>query len=128
MKHVAALLFLALSAGPAIAALAPEYYEEARANAASVVVIDIERVRTPPLWRATGDCVVEGRVAAVERGALHAVGDAISVRVPCRRPNADIPAGGVQWEEMGALKRSERGRAWLTPDGALALYQYEIVN
>jgi hypothetical protein len=123
----ALILAVVSFAAPAFAALAPEYYEQARANADSVVVVRVERVAGLALMRASGDCRVSGVVEAVERGSRHSVGDALSIVVPCRRANAQIPASGVQYEEANELRRSRWGRAWLDANGELALYQYDIL-
>jgi len=62
-------------------------------------------------------------VEAVERGERYGVGQSIAIGAPCRRPNAQIPASGVQYEDAAELRRSRWGRAWLDPHGELALYQ-----
>jgi hypothetical protein len=119
----ACVLFLA---APASAALAPQYYQAARDEAADVVVIDVRDVDAPPPWVGHGECVVEGVVAAVERGAAYTVGQAIKVTVPCMRSGRDIPAGAVQWKRIADLRAARAGRAFLN-GGALALYQYDIL-
>ena len=111
----------------AFAALPPQYYDEARANAESVLVVQIDRTLGLPIMRGYGACRLSGRVAAVERGARYSVGEAVTISVPCRRQNAQIPASGVQYEDVGELRRSRWGRAWLNANGELALYQYEIL-
>ena len=124
-----ALLLLAaiFTTVPAFAALPPQYYEEARANAESVLVVRIERVTGLPFMRWYGDCEIAGVIETVERGSRHRAGEVIHISVPCRRQNAQIPASGVQYEEVSELRRSRWGRAWLNADGELALYQYEIL-
>jgi hypothetical protein len=115
-------------AGAAHAALAPQYYEEARRNADSIVVIHISEVDDLPFSRGYGDCTVRGRVAAVERGSRYAANQRIEITVPCKRNNAAVPASGVQWQDVRDLRRYRWGRAWLTPEGELALSQYEILR
>jgi hypothetical protein len=121
------LLAAIFAAVPAFAALPPQYYEEARANAESVLVVRIERTAGLAFRRGYGDCHVFGVVEAVERGSRYSAGDAVRISVPCRRPNAQIPASGVQYEEVAELRRSRWGRAWLNVNGELALYQYDIL-
>jgi hypothetical protein len=116
--------FFAVSAH---AALEPRYYEEARQNADSVVVVRVERVAGLPFWRGYGDCRVTGRIEAVERGSRYAIGERIVIATPCHRAGAEMPTGGVQYKEHGELRRSRWGRAWLEADGSLALYQYDIL-
>lgn len=122
-----AFLFVTALATAAQAALSPQYYEEARNTADSVVIVRVDGVRQAPRSKGFGDCVVYGRVAGVERGDRYAAGDRISIDVPCRRPNADVPASGVLYENALELGRSRWGRAYLTTEGELALYQYDIL-
>lgn len=122
------LLALAALVDGAQAALAPQYYTEARTNADSVIVIRIHEVDGLDFSRAYGDCRVQGRVAAVERGSRYAVGQLVNIAVPCMRNNAAIPAGATQWQDYRDIRRYRWGRAWLTPEGELALSQYEIVR
>lgn len=112
---------------PAFAALPPQYYEEARANAESVLVVRVERTAGLAFMRGYGDCRVSGVVEAVERGSRYSAGDAVTISLPCRRQNAQIPASGVQYEDVSELRRSRWGRAWLNANGELALYQYDIL-
>ncbi|MFG1399352.1 hypothetical protein [Roseixanthobacter pseudopolyaromaticivorans] len=116
----AVLLGLAL---PAQALLAPHYYEQARKEAASVIVIAVRAV-TPPS-SAYGACQVHGRVQAVERGAAYAVGQDVSLAVPCRTAGAQPPLGGMIYQDVDALRATPFGRAYLDAQGALALSQYE---
>jgi len=126
MKHALLAGFVLLAfAAPAFAALPPQYYQQARDNAADVVVIDVREVGSPPA-QGYGDCAVSGTVAAVERGETYAVGDEITLAVPCMLPDARVPIGGVQWKGVEALRAAPAGRAFLN-NGALALYQYEIL-
>ena len=118
-------LALVASATTAHAALPPQYYQQAREEAADVVVIDVRDVGAPPEI-GYGECAVSGLVASVERGETYAVGQDITIAVPCRLPNARMMVGAVQWKSFEALSAAPAGRAFLN-DGALALYQYEIL-
>jgi hypothetical protein len=111
---------------PAFAALAPQYYEQARTNADSVIVVRVERVSGLALGD-RGTCHVVGVVAAVERGTRYQVDARVTIGVPCRRLHADVPASGVQYKEVHELRRSRWGRAFLDANGDLALYQYDIL-
>lgn len=128
MRLAVSLLAAIAAATPAFAALAPQYYEQARREAAEVVVIRVERVEEPGFFRDHGDCTVIGKITAVERGRAYRVGSPARITVPCMKPDANIPAGGVQWQSMGRLKASKSGRAFMTAPGRLALYQYEILK
>lgn len=107
------------------AALAPEYYQRAREQAADVVVIDVAHVDPPA--RPAGDCQVLGAVRSVERGTTYRVGQEIEITVPCMRPSAEIPSGPVIWQDLTTLSRAPAGRAFLN-NGALVLYQYEVLR
>ncbi|MEP9365921.1 hypothetical protein [Xanthobacter sp. VNH20] len=119
---IAAAMVAGLSA-PAQALLAPQYYEQARNEAASVIVIAVRAV-TPP-DAGFGSCRVAGRVQAVERGATYAVGQDVSLAVPCRKAGAQPPVGGTIYQDVDALRATPFGRAYLDAQGALALSQYE---
>lgn len=128
MRALLSALVLASVALPAHAALAPHYYEQARTQAADVVVIDVTSV-TPPPSAPTGHgrCVVAGTVAAVERGTRYTVGEEISVEVLCRYPHAEMMAGPVQWKDVATLSAAPHGRAFLN-NGEVALYQYDVLS
>ncbi len=124
----AAVLCLALPAlaPDAHALLAPQYYEQARREAASVIVLEVNAV-TPP-EAAFGLCQVAGIVRAVERGSAFAVGQAATVGVPCATPEARPPLGGTIYQETARLKAAPYGRAYLDAAGGLALSQYEMLD
>lgn len=108
------------------ALLAPQYYEQARREAASVIVLEVRSV-TPPDG-AFGLCLVAGTVRRVERGTAFAVGQAATVGVPCATPDARPPLGGTIYQEMARLKAAPFGRAYLDAAGGLALSQYEALD
>ncbi|HQS09652.1 MAG: hypothetical protein B7Y12_11150 [Rhizobiales bacterium 24-66-13] len=111
---------------PAQALLAPHYYEQARREAASVIVIAVRAVTSPS--EGFGTCRVTGQVKAVERGAAHAVGQDITLAVPCRKAGAQPPLGGTIYQDVDALRATPFGRAYLDAQGALALSQYEMLK
>lgn len=124
-RLVFAVLSLAI-ATPAVAALPPEAYERARAEATDVVVFDVTHVGAPS--GVQGDCIVEGKVIRSERGERFRPGDPIRLSVPCRTPLATPMPGPTVWQDMEALQRSAHGRAHLDADGSLALGQYELYD
>lgn len=128
MRLVLSVLLAAAVAGPAFAALAPEYYRKARDEAAHVVVFKVMKVEAKRPSNGRGECTVRGKVERVERGAHYRVGGPISVKVPCLWPNAEMMAGPVMWQTPAGLKASKRGRAWMNAPGELALYQYERLS
>lgn len=126
MRALLVALALAGTATPALAALAPQYYEQARQNAPNVIVFDVVKV-TPP-DAPSGDCLVEGKVIRSERGDRYAAGDAVKIEVPCMKPRAPVKSGPTVWQDMDALVRSAHGKAWLDNDGNLVLDQYELFD
>lgn len=109
----------------ASAALPPHAYERARANAPNVVTIEVISVEI------TGDraCAVTGKVATVERGEHFSAGDTVTIAVPCTGHVQVTPmVGAVIWQRTSTLQESQWARAYLDNDGALALYQYEILT
>jgi len=120
-----AALAAALTASPAAALLAPQYYAEARANAPNVIVIDVGSVE----FASATSCTVRGSVSTVERGDKYEAGGAVELTVPCRGHVMTPPmTGAVIFQNSATLQASTRGRAYLDENGALALYQYEILT
>lgn len=132
MKPVVLGLTLTLTAGAAHAALAPQYYQQARDEAPNVVVLEIGTVRSPlPLHGREvthGACRVEGNVLQVERGTLYRNGQAIALTVPCAEPNAAVPSGPTVWQARADLKPGVQARAWLDTDGRLARDQFQLLR
>jgi hypothetical protein len=124
-KTLAGMALAVAAAATAHAEMAPEYYAAARDKAPDVITLSVTKVKAP--FKSFGDCKVEGKVAAVERGTRYRPGQAIAITVPCMAPKANIPAGGTKWQIKAELKRSRQGRAWLEADGSLALYNYQIL-
>ena len=127
MRLALAALLTVFTALPAVAMMAPEYYERAREEAPNVIVIAVHEVEG-----AKGDigwCRVHGIVDEVERGTKYAVGDDVAIAVECLGPAAvDVPVGGTIWQDMPRLMKSHRGKAWLDEAGAIALSQYEVLE
>lgn len=115
-----------LCATPAYAALAPQYYEQARESAPNVIVFDVVRV-TPP-EAPSGDCLVEGKVIRSERGDRYVTGGTVTIEVPCMKPRAPVKSGPTVWQDMDALVRSAHGKAWLDDSGHLVLDQYQLFD
>lgn len=114
---------LAFAAGPAAALMPPYVYENARRDAASIIVLELDKV-TPP-GAGYGECRVEGVVRVVERGTTFRLGDAARIDVPCVKPGAQPPLGGTIYQPVEALSASKYGRAWLDAEGRVVLSQYE---
>jgi hypothetical protein len=111
-----------------VSAMMPPYvYEEARNEAADVVVIAVQNVIAPETY---GVCEVQGIVHAVERGTRYAEGEPITLKVDCLRSGAaaDVPVGGTIWQDVEALTQSRFGRAYLNEDGTIVLSQYEQLS
>lgn len=122
----AGLVVAALVAGwstPAAALMPPYVYEAARRDAASVIVIAVQKVMSPQ--ESFGACTVTGTVARVERGTAYKQGQAVKIAVPCARPGASPPLGGTIWQPVERLEKSRFGRAYLDAAGQVVLSQYE---
>ena len=128
MRAFLLALGLVCTVAPAMAALPPQHYEEARRTADTVVVIEVDHVSQPPMTQGFGECAVQGRVIGVERGAQYRVGAPIRLAVPCRFAAAPTPVGAVLYREFEVLQRARYGRAYLDASGRLALSQYDILN
>lgn len=128
MRLLLSVLAAASVATPAFAMLAPQYYEQARANAPDVVVFKVERVTTRRSADGRGVCSVSGKVETVQRGTHYRVGGPITVETNCLFPGAAPAASCVIYQSPAQLRASSRGRAWLEQPGKLALDQYEILS
>ena len=127
-KNLALVLALVLVlATAAHADIDPRYHAEAKAAAAHVAVIDIERMRTPRM--PTGFCLIEARVSSVERGARLRVGDPLSLSVWCRSARAKPTDSPVQWQSSERMRAARRGRVWLDAEGEILPRRYfEIID
>ncbi|BAF86231.1 hypothetical protein AZC_0233 [Azorhizobium caulinodans ORS 571] len=110
---------------PAQALLPPKYYDQARRQAANIIVLEVAAVAEPA--EPFGTCAVSGHVRKVERGKLYAPGAAVTVGVPCRKPGAQPPLGGTIYADVGALRAATYGRAYLDARGNLLLSQYQML-
>ncbi|MBB6308508.1 hypothetical protein [Xanthobacter tagetidis] len=124
-RLLGAALATVLGTDAALALMPPYVYESARNNAASVLVIAVEKV-TPPK-REFGNCAVEGTVRTVERGTAYKVGENVTIDVPCATPDALPPIGGTIYQNVPDLKASKFGRAYLDANGKIVLSQYELL-
>jgi len=122
-----AALGLGLCGLPAHALMAPQYYEQARRDAPSVIIIKVARVEGPGP-EGYGSCTVRGAVVKVERGTAYTTGQAVSIGVPCARPGVQPPIGGTIWQSVEALKAAPYGRAWLDAEGRVVLSQYQRLD
>lgn len=122
-----ALAGSAFAGRPALALMAPQYYEQARREAQNVIVIKVAAVEGPGP-EGYGSCSVRGAVAQVERGAAFTRGQAVTIGVPCARAGVQPPIGGTIWQGLDALKAAPYGRAWLDDAGQVVLSQYERLD
>jgi len=114
------------ASAPAVALLAPQYYEQARREAASVILMSVEK-SVPPA-EGYGACRVTGTVRAVERGAAYVPGQSVTLDVPCVAPGAQPPLGGTLYQPVARLAAAPFGRAYLDAAGAVVLSQYEPLD
>jgi hypothetical protein len=109
-------------------ALPPYVFEEARAQAAEHVQLEVLRIgqvdaRGSGGRGVQGVCPVEGRVARVFRGRLR-IGDVVTLGVACASRDAELPVGGTQWTDFAALRAARALEAYLAPAGV----GYEVVR
>lgn len=111
--------------GSAHAALAPEYYEEARRSAANHVQIEITDVDGPS--GGMGPCAVEGTVVRTFRGQL-GVGTPLAFAVSCY-DYGSIPDGATLWTDYDALSEASYLEAFMSGDVTprIVLDQVEII-
>lgn len=119
-------LAVSIVAGPALAELPPHVYEQARAEATSVVVVRVVSVGPIPNGADQGPCAVEGLVTGVERGDAQAVGDTLRIDVPCVGPNWKPRPGPFPGYDQDILPYVREARLWLK-DGRLVLRGLEEV-
>ncbi|HRO02778.1 MAG TPA: hypothetical protein PLS69_04160 [Terricaulis sp.] len=124
MRKLLAAAALAAFATPALAALPPYVYEEARNEAADVIVIEVTRVDT----LGPSSCAINGHVLRVERGSTYTPHQSVRITAPCYgHQRVELPVGPVIYQETRRLRESRYGRAYLN-GGALARYQYQVLD
>ncbi len=117
---------LAWGVAPAAALMPPYVYENARRDAASVIVLEVQAV-TPPA-EGYGACRVTGVVRQVERGTALQPGGRVTLDVPCVQPGAQPPIGGTIYQSVPTLAASRFGRAWLNGAGEVVLSLYQVLT
>ena len=132
MHHVGrfACLLVVLFTTSAHALMAPEFYRQARAEAAFHVQVAIDKV-TPPA-KGPGSCMVEGKVAEVFKDAGNKLpaGTPVSFSVACHRAGEQVPIGGAKWTDTEALKSAKYIEVYLVPgvNGyAIAMWNSKII-
>jgi hypothetical protein len=123
MAFALALMF----AAPALAALPPQYYDQARRDATDVIVIEVAEVGQPPVT-GYGNCTIRGRVIGVLRGHRYQRGYSAVIQVPCRYERSQTLVGGILYQTFEQLRTYPYGRAYLDASGQLALSQYEPLS
>lgn len=108
MRAVLIAAALAASAAPAWAELPPYVYEQARAEADTVMIIDVSEVVGLADDEDSGTCVVRGTVSEIQRGDRHAVGDEVAVDAPCIGQNFPAMPGPFPGYNAKALKAVQR--------------------
>lgn len=110
------------AAAPALALMPPYVYETARNEAPNVVIVAVDDVKVTP--REFGTCDVGGTVKVVERGDTFRVGQPMRLAVPCARPDASPPIGGIIYQVTEKLTGAKFGRAYLDDNGKILASQY----
>ncbi len=96
----------------ASAALAPDYYIEARRSAAHHVQVEITGVEAPS--GQLGSCPVTGKIVNVFRGPM-LPGDPIAFDVSCH-VSGEIPDSAVLWTEYETLNSASHLEVFLSAD------------
>jgi hypothetical protein len=107
-------LTLFIAATAANAALAPEWYRKARAEAPYHVQVAVRRVVPPS--PSPGACMVDGDIVTIFRdtpGSLD-VGAPISFAVSCMQPGDLVPIGGTIWTQINRLEAARYIEAYLS--------------
>jgi hypothetical protein len=130
-RFIAGGCLLVLLAASAQALMAPEFYRQARADAAFHVQVAVDKV-TPPA-KGPGSCLIEGKIATVFRDAGNKlpVGAPVSFSIACHRDGEQVPIGGAKWTDTETLKNAKYIEAYLVPgvDGyAVAMWNSKIIS
>ncbi|MFN4297020.1 MAG: hypothetical protein ACK4FB_09265 [Brevundimonas sp.] len=121
------ILPLLLIATPAAADLPPHVYEQERAEAAHVLVIQVQSSEGLAENVSQGACRIEAVITGVERGDRQ-TGDTLSLTLPCETPDYVPPPGGFTGYRMHRLLEVRTARVWLDADGALVLRGFDSLD
>lgn len=110
-----ALLTIALmaTAAPALAELPPHVYQRARADADTVMIIEVREVVGLADGQASGTCVVRGMAAEIQRSDRYRVGDHVSIATPCIGPAYQAMPGPFPGYDARALQSIQRALVFL---------------
>lgn len=122
----AALGAVIIAPAPASAELPPRVYQEARANAASVVVLRVTQFDRLPAGQTQGTCRLVGVVERIERGSAP-VGQQVVLGVPCISPAWEPRPGPFPGYRHDVLSSAQRVRVHMTA-GTLALRGLDIID
>ena len=111
------LVFITAGAG---AELPPHAYEQARAEAAAVVLLEVEQVGGPGRRNVgSGLCRIVGRVVAVERGSAR-VGDRVVYLTDCLTSRYKPMPGPFPGYRVDYLRSQKRLKLWVNGDRVIA--------
>jgi hypothetical protein len=125
VKVVLAGVMMLGAAGPAMAALQCQYYDQMVAEAPMVMQIAVESV-VPPEGGGQGRCIVSGEIVRSFKGP-HPVGTGVQTAIPCEAPlpegaAADIEIGATIWWDFDALAAAAVIELHAAPEGGPAGY------
>jgi len=126
----AAWLLLAL-ASPGGAVLAPEYYAQARNQAAYHIQVRVMSVNGPA--KTPGECAITSEVVRIFRDMTGTLRQAtrLAFTVSCRKADDETMVGGTLWQDYDSLLRAEYLEVFLNKsDGgyAVAMWQSQIIE
>jgi hypothetical protein len=125
MKAVLAGAMMLGAAGPAMAALQCQYYDQMVAEAVMVMQIAVQSVE-PPEGGGQGRCSVTGEIVRSFKGP-HPVGTVVQTAIPCEAPLPDgaeaaIEIGPTIWWKFDALAAARVIELHIAPGGGPAGY------
>lgn len=130
MKAACAGMILLAAAGPAVAALPCNAYDEMVGQAVMVMQVDVESV-VPPAGGGQGGCVLTGEIVRNFKGP-HPVGTRIQTMVFCEAPVTDggepeVMVGATIWWNFAALAQADVVELHIAAEGGPAGYGAGVV-
>ena len=125
-----ALLFFSLSS-PTSAALAPEYYAQARNQAAYHVQVRVLSVNGPA--KTPGECAITSEVVRIFRDLPGNLKQAarLAFTISCRKAGDERIVGGTLWQDYDSLLHAEYLEVFLNKANggyAVAMWQAQVIG
>jgi len=113
------------------AVLAPEYYAQARSEAAYHVQVRVMSVNGPA--KTPGECAITSEVVRIFRDITGTLKQAtrLAFTISCRRADDETIVGGTLWQDYDSLLRAEYLEVFLNKNNggyAVAMWQSQIIE